>query len=177
MIIFKQVWLALIKLWFINITWTFLFRKTTYSRLLKAKLLSKASSFLKAAVHCTRISRGYFAAPDCLGCGLWADPFSILAVTQSEAWGLLAAGQARCPKPGFPGRPREGKHQGALAGGGQSRDQGRKEMRGRVSFIHHCPSPTALGNISGACQNPQLLHWGACFRSAAQDPHLSDRWP
>lgn len=52
-----------------------LFRKTTYSRPLKVTLLSKASSFQKAAVHCTRISRGYFAlgAPDCLGCDLWAE--------------------------------------------------------------------------------------------------------
>lgn len=75
MIIFKQAWLALIKLWFINITWPFLFRKTTYSRPLEVKLFSKSSSFQKAAVHCTRISRGYFAlgGPDCLGYGLWAE--------------------------------------------------------------------------------------------------------
>lgn len=45
MIIFKQAWLPLIKLWFINITWTFLFRKTTYSRPLKVNCFQKPAAF------------------------------------------------------------------------------------------------------------------------------------
>lgn len=178
MIIFKQAWLALIKLWFINIKWTFLFRKTTYSRPLEVKLFAKASSFQKAAVHCTRISRGCFAlgAPDCLECGLWAEIPLASWLFREQGLGF-ATGQTRCPTPGFPGRPREGEHQGILAEGGQSRDRvGKdKEMRCVVCFIHH--TSLSLGNTNGACQNLWLLHWGACFRSAVQDPHLSDRWP
>lgn len=153
-----------------------MFRKTTYSRPLKVKVFSKASSFQKAAVHRTRVSRGCFAlgAPNCLRCGLWAE--TPLASWLYRERGLgFAAGQARCPTPGFPGRTREG---GSTKGHWQEEDSaetgGSKGMRGLVPFIHHT-SPIALGSTNGACQNPLLLHWGACFRAAVQDPHLSDK--
>lgn len=95
-----------------------LFRKTTYSRPLKV------NCFQKAAVRCTRISRGYFAlgVPDCLGCGLWAE-IPLASWLHREPGLGFADGQDKCPTPGFPSRPREWELQWALAAGEQSRDR------------------------------------------------------
>lgn len=93
-----------------------------------------------------RVSRGFFTsgAPSCLWCGLWAEIPLTFWLYRELGLGL-AAGQGGCPTPSFSGRPAEGQHQGAPAGGGQS-GEGEEQWDERSGVLH---PPRVSLNVGG----------------------------
>lgn len=113
---------------------------------MKVNLFSRASSFQKAGVHCTRVSS---TLPRMWSLG--RDPSGFLAVQGARLGVCSWTRQIPHPK-----LPRQAQGGGAPRGQWQEEDKAEtgvsEEMRGLVSFIHHT-SPTALGGTNGASQN------------------------